>query len=399
MKALFAAELGAGLGHVARLAPWRAALAARGIETLTALPDLRAASDAPLFAGAAFIQGPRLAHGPSLAGFEPVTYADLLVAAGYANPAVLGTLVDAWRTLFDIARADAIVADHAPTALLAARIAGLPILHVGDGFTIPAAGKAVAPFGAGSHGDERRFAATAGHALDTINRVLAARGGPAVEGIETWLQEGQVVLSTYPELDHHGGAHAARSCDGHFGLPSTDAAGWRSVEGPRVFAYLKPGHPHFEAVIGMLGRMAGQVRIHAQGLVRADAPGPALWDWSVVPLPAAAMAGCDLVVCHAGHGSVCEALLAGRPLLLLPQVHEQVMTARNVATLGAGAWVHPAQDARALRRGLRDALDGGGARAAAGFAARYAGQDRAARLAECADRFLALVRRETGPIQ
>ena len=50
---------------------------------------------------------------------------------------------------------------------------------------------------------------------------------------------------------------------------------------------------------------------------------------------------CDLVISHAGHGTVSHALLMGRPLLLLPVYVEQVLTSRNVARYGAGKMVNP----------------------------------------------------------
>jgi UDP:flavonoid glycosyltransferase YjiC (YdhE family) len=50
---------------------------------------------------------------------------------------------------------------------------------------------------------------------------------------------------------------------------------------------------------------------------------------------------CDLVVCHAGHGTVAAALLAGRPLLLIPDHVEQLLLSRKVVELGAAKMVNP----------------------------------------------------------
>jgi UDP:flavonoid glycosyltransferase YjiC (YdhE family) len=58
--------------------------------------------------------------------------------------------------------------------------------------------------------------------------------------------------------------------------------------------------------------------------------------------------GCDLVICHAGHGTVAASLLAGVPLLLLPtqQQLEQHLTASRVVQMGAGllAMLPPRKD-------------------------------------------------------
>jgi UDP:flavonoid glycosyltransferase YjiC (YdhE family) len=50
----------------------------------------------------------------------------------------------------------------------------------------------------------------------------------------------------------------------------------------------------------------------------------------------AALADCDLAICHGGHGTVGSALLAGVPLLVLPFNVEQYHTGERVQSLGAG---------------------------------------------------------------
>lgn len=394
MRVAFATELGGGLGHVSRLAPWRAHVEARGVPTLCLVPDLRVVADAPGLVAPPCVQAPRLAHGPSLKDFDPASYAELLIGAGYGNPAVLGALIDAWRHLFELAGVTGVVVDHAPTALLAARVAGLPSLHVGDGFTLPATGQVCEPYDpAQARRDPDRFPRAGRTALDCINACLAARGAEALPSLAALVDSGTSVIVSYPELDHRQSGRDPAQFVGHLAPPAPADAGWKPWPGPRVFAYLKPGAPGFDLMLASLGRQAGLVRIYAQGMVRRDAPGPAVWEWSPEPLPSSAIEDCDLVVCHGGHGTVCEALLAGKPLFLLPEVLEQMLTARNVAALGAGAWHHPAQDASMLRRSLRRVLEGDQcSEAAQAFARRHRGDPGkvAARLAEIADRFLGL---------
>ena len=43
----------------------------------------------------------------------------------------------AWITLLALVKPDTVIADHAPTALLAAHIAGIPCVAFGSGFEIP----------------------------------------------------------------------------------------------------------------------------------------------------------------------------------------------------------------------------------------------------------------------
>jgi UDP:flavonoid glycosyltransferase YjiC (YdhE family) len=44
----------------------------------------------------------------------------------------------------------------------------------------------------------------------------------------------------------------------------------------------------------------------------------------------------ELVICHSGHGTISAALLAGKPLMLLPLNMEQRMLSLRVTELGAG---------------------------------------------------------------
>jgi UDP:flavonoid glycosyltransferase YjiC (YdhE family) len=69
-------------------------------------------------------------------------------------------------------------------------------------------------------------------------------------------------------------------------------------------------------------------------------------------------------------------LLAGKPLVLVPQVLEQQQTARAVARLGAG-WVAAAREPYSIAATLGAALEDGRrhAEAAGRFAARYAAFD------------------------
>jgi UDP:flavonoid glycosyltransferase YjiC (YdhE family) len=48
------------------------------------------------------------------------------------------------------------------------------------------------------------------------------------------------------------------------------------------------------------------------------------------------VAQCAVVACGGGHGTVCAALLGGKPVLVAPDVTEQGITAHRVAALGAG---------------------------------------------------------------
>jgi len=95
----------------------------------------------------------------------------------------------------------------------------------------------------------------------------------------------------------------------------------------------------------------------------------------------------DMVICHASHQMTAQALLAAKPLLLLPTQVEQMLIARCVERMGAGVAVAPASARTDFALPLAILAEGKGhSERARAFAARYGRLDRAAVLAGIADR-------------
>jgi UDP:flavonoid glycosyltransferase YjiC (YdhE family) len=99
-----------------------------------------------------------------------------------------------------------------------------------------------------------------------------------------------------------------------------------------------------------------------------------------------AAAECDLAVLHAGQGATAAVLLAGKPVLQLPLVLEQRLTADAVVRLGAGERATPG-DPESLNEKLNALLASDRyAEAARRFAAKYADFDPAAQVERMAGR-------------
>lgn len=60
----------------------------------------------------------------------------------------------------------------------------------------------------------------------------------------------------------------------------------------------------------------------------------------------------DLVITHAGHGTVMAALSAGVPLVCLPMGRDQPAVAERVTHHGLGVSLHPGSDRDALRTAI-----------------------------------------------
>jgi UDP:flavonoid glycosyltransferase YjiC (YdhE family) len=89
----------------------------------------------------------------------------------------------------------------------------------------------------------------------------------------------------------------------------------------------------------------------------------------------------DVVICHGSHQMTAQALLAGKPLLMLPTQLEQFLIMQRVVRFGAGLGIDmmaPRADFAAAIAALTQ--NRGFAQKAREFAQRYAGHDRDAGL-------------------
>ena len=346
---LLAWELGGGMGHVMRLAPIAHALHAQGHALHLVLRDLSGA-DAALGDLAA---SPRVTLWqapmwlPQLRGLPaPAVYAELLFRAGYLDAVRLLALVRAWQALLDAIAPDLLLADHAPTALLAARGRPLRRAVLCNGFFLPPAVQPMPPFREWERNDTARLAQSEARALVTCNAVMAATGGPPLSALHDLLAADAQFLLTWPELDHYGAGPQGRP-GGHYwgalaardhGLPAL----WPEGDGEPLFAYLKADYPAIDAVLQQLAAAPSRTLAHVPGLdaaqrLRHTSAQLRFSDAAVSMV--SAMAQARAVLCHAGAGSVAAALQAGLPLLMLPTQAEQMLSARRVAACGAGQWL------------------------------------------------------------
>ena len=134
-KLFYAWEFGANYGHVGAFLPLARALRARGHDIRCAVA--RAGATAQLLAdeGFAWLQAPSTRETPR--DGQPLSYNDILLRFGYGRAEDLLGLMLGWRELLQSAGAQLVLADHAPTAILAARTLGLPVMLYSSAFCVP----------------------------------------------------------------------------------------------------------------------------------------------------------------------------------------------------------------------------------------------------------------------
>ena len=372
-------ELGAHTGHVSTLLPIGRALKALGHEVRFFLQqpgagaDLEGAREIPR-EGAPHWVGPRTYE-------DPLNLAEILANFGYHDAGSLKQLVDAWRERFW--RSHAVIASVSPAAHLAALTLGIPSFEISQGFHVPPPVFPAPPLRDWEPAPRARLEDIDHRVLGAINQVLAAYGVDPLATIGE-LFIGRTMLLTYPELD----IYPERGPAEYYGVPHSSEGSllpeWPAGRGPRVFAYLYHYYDQLPRLLDTLAWLDAPTLMLCRGAsaeVRLNRSGGCV-RISEEPMAASQLlAQCDLVICHGSHQMTAQALLAGKPLLLLPTQLEQFLITRRLVRFGAGLGVAPGAQQPDFRAAFAElAAKPSYASKAAEFAARYRGHDRGAAL-------------------
>lgn len=323
---LLASEMGAGRGHVSKLAcvaraigPHAAILAALssakyahelGLPALHVLPcpALAARSESGI-------------AGDLLTG--NATFACFLAACGLAHADSLRRSLDFWRATIVDRNVSVLVADYAPLALWAARglaAEGWEIRTIctGTGYGVPPA--QLPRFGQLLPG-RTHIVHPEDQTLALLNQTAADLGLPQLPGLAALYQADLTLAATFRDIDPY--RHIRRDVDR---MPPMVTASNTLSAGEEVFVYLSTAEMERPALIDALESLplprrgylpgatkATKTRLRTSGMIVEDAP--------VSPDLIAARS--RLILHAAQHGTLCMAALAGLPQLALPGHQEQ----------------------------------------------------------------------------
>jgi hypothetical protein len=339
-------ELGAGLGHVMRAATYARALHAAGLRVVVAMPDLFDAARLHWPKEVLIVPAPQPRRSPQ-GLVNPSTYAELLYGCGYHDVNQVTGLITAWFNLMDLAQADVVLADHAPSAHLAARALNVPSIRIGTGFFAPPANAETPCFRDWHATDALRTRTVERHVLAVVNAALTACGVAESTSLADAIAPDLDLIASAPELDCYASLRPSGSVVyvGHEAIVGQGVAPrWPSATGDgvrRIVAYLKRDYGALAAVLDQLARGHCSVAF-VDGLTekeRAQWESANLW---LAPEPLdliEAAKASDLFVCHAGAGSAPLFLAAGKPVLMLPYNAEQRANAVCIDAIGAGRWL------------------------------------------------------------
>lgn len=358
-------ELGGGLGHVARLRALGAELIRRGHTVAVAANNVELCRQGFAGTGLEVRPAPSLPVSTRQLKF-PCTYSDILHDCGYSSATELTAAVAGWLQLFDDFQPSLVICDHSPTALLASRVRDLPTATVGTGFTCP---PDVSPLPSLRRDiREPHWAAEVERkVLDNMNASLAQFSIPALSRVaEIFGPPNRQYLLTFDVLDHYfdwrGGSGGTKYWPPVGMLPGQPCewptGGAISIEGNRVFVYLREQPTLLPILLGLAYKkietvcfspdMSGSDRRRFAGTSVAVSPAPV----DLAPL----CARCDAAVLNGGHGTVSTFLRCGVPMLLIPLLLEQQITADRIAVSGLGLNA-ASGDIDAIATALQDLLE------------------------------------------
>ena len=373
-RIIFAWELGSGFGHLSRLESIARNWSGSGHDILFISKDTQSAAKLLGPYGYRFLQAPVSPTTYKLAR-PPANYTEMLLADGYAEPCALRGKVEGWIGIYQLFRPDIVVADHSPTALLAARFLDICRVQVGTGFELP---PLESPFPS-----IRPWESIARSVLDhsdalalaEINSVAKIYQGKPLNQMADLFDLNGITLASFVELDHYGPRQGINYAGPIYPVHYGRKVNWPEGTGPRIFAYLRRSVPGFSFLLAALSRTNARVICVVPDantqLLNAFSRGNLSIYQDTVDL-GVLIGEMDLGISYGGTGTVSALLLGGVPILLAPQNVEQYLLCRRVESLGAGLILRNARNQEAIQNGLSRMLEDQSYGVAAKlFAARY----------------------------
>lgn len=339
---LHAWELGANLGHVGIFAPVAKRLLAEGHQVTLASRETGTVTAITRELPVRLMQAPYLAEMPST---PPVSYPDILLRFGLGNPKILQGHVEAWRAIFELTDTDLVVADHAPTALIAARTAKIPVMLFNSGFFVPPREAPLPALRPWNPIPRQTLVDIELQLLNSVNQCLVHFGAEPIRAAWELFDVAESTLLGFPEFDHYD-RQGKISYWGYVGNADMgEAPTWPGLPGKKIFAYLRANAKHFTEAVNALINARQPTLLYCP-----DAPPQLQQNLRSYPhilhvtqpinlIPAAREA--DLLVTYAAFSTTAGFIHAGKPCLLLPGHLEQFLFARRVEECGFGLVIHP----------------------------------------------------------
>jgi hypothetical protein len=244
---LFTWELGANLGHLTRDLPLARYCRGAGHKVAWVVNNLDASTRLLSKEGFTLLQAPKLQPVGKLP--PPINFAAMLLSEGYVGSSALATAVQSWLDLIAVVKPDVLVYNHAPTALLAAQIGGLPVLLCGTGFEVPPDSPALPSFRPWLRIAESELQKSEQQLMSLVNGLLVRHGKASLPRLAALFTPYKPLLTTFSELDPFGPRKGVDYIGPVYALPATKSVAWDGYAEKKVLAYLRPTIPGVEALL------------------------------------------------------------------------------------------------------------------------------------------------------
>jgi UDP:flavonoid glycosyltransferase YjiC (YdhE family) len=335
---LYAWELGNNLGHVGSFVPLAKELTRRGHDIHLVLARSKGVQQLLLRENMYWLQAP--GHPDICPTKPPLSYSDILLHFGYATFEDLLPLVVAWREVMKLSSAALVLADHAPTALIAARTLGLPVMLHGTAFCIPPVSDYCPSLRPWSSHPTEKLKAIDSAALQSINGVLQYFGTRKVRHIHDLFKVEETRIIGDPELE----CYHRNLGTGYWGVESEVLGAtpvWPPAKGPRLFVYARATSPGFDLALAHLRDSGASLFVVSPGISKEKKQelemGNIVISDQPVSIHRAAATARACVLLGGGLGTAVRFLKAGVPVVLIPEMLESFLLGLKIQQMGAGA--------------------------------------------------------------
>jgi len=363
-RILIAWEFGAGLGHLTRLLPVAEKLGRDGHHLILAVAELAAAREAKVgekLAKASFDvrQAPRwpIPKGPEVRQVPTHSLADVFKLIGYHDRRLLSDIAAAWSVLAAEARPDLIIADFCPSLRMVAGHS-CPMVVLGNGYTIPPAGRSLPPIRPWEQTLPPASVAAEDEVHSAVNQVASSFGGPGFEHLGDLFSGHRTFVCTVPFFDPYA-AYRLESTFDPFNLPLTGPVVPVDRRPPNsAFLYMPGDHPDLAAVLTAVRGLGLEGMAYVPGLpagIKSRFAGGAL-QFCAGPQPLGeVLPTVRVLIHHGGLSTAYSGLASATPQLLMTLNLEHLVTARGVAQFGSGIVLSQTRprDPESLAKALR----------------------------------------------
>lgn len=352
-KILYCWELGAGAGHLACFRSIAEILLDAGHELTLVVKNTQTTHQVFGDLPCRILPAPTFSPPKTSIKTPAMSFCQVLMECGYSAPTLCSAMLRTWRDLLDTISPDLVIANHSPAALIT--IQGLPSIKraiFGTGFSVPPAEFPIPPwtmpFRTHPSEDvlqqlfelEEQMTRCLNQALRdlrmaTIPNLGATMGGDCLR-----------VINTYQELDPYTNRNKSDRYLGSWSAPLENAQSLQwDQERVKIFAYLRYSNGLGHLLDEIKRRNCSAILVvpgmNTSELQRIASPTMHFVD-RLVFIPEL-LRECDLAILNGSHGTTCDALLAGKPILQIPRTMEQLLTAANTNKLGASLTADPQQ--------------------------------------------------------